>query len=57
MCMGTLIRYINNRDLAVENIVKSLIRLQVVLGSPGGTVLAMASHLESRGFAWSKTSL
>jgi hypothetical protein len=48
--MGTLIRYINNRDLALENIVAALVRFRFVLGAPDGCILSTAKHMESNGY-------
>ena len=48
--MGTLIRYIHNRDLAIENIVSALSRFRFVLGAPDGCILSTVLHMEKKGF-------
>ena len=47
--MGHFIRFVNNRDLACENIMTAYVRTRLILASPPGTIERMASVLEERG--------
>ena len=55
-CMGTLIRFVKNRDLAVENIKTCLTRFRIVLGAPAGVVKSLTVRLEAKGYHFSKNS-
>jgi hypothetical protein len=55
--MGYFVRFIHNRDLAVENIMKALVRKAVVLNSPPSYVKRLLRRLEKRGFALPKHSI
>ena len=48
MCrsMGYYIRFINNRDLAVENIMTAVCRARVVLGAPAGVISGLLHRLK-----------
>ena len=56
-CMGFFIRFIKNRDLAIENIVSTYTRATLILGSPHGLVLTTSTQLESIGMPVAKQSL
>lgn len=45
--MGYLIRFINNRDLAPENIVTASVRIRLVLDSPPGTIASLFNRLSA----------
>jgi hypothetical protein len=45
--MGHYIRFINNRDLATENIMRSAVRVQLVLSSPPGCISSLIKRLRS----------
>jgi hypothetical protein len=48
-CMGWLIRFVHNRDLAVENIMTAYVRLRFVLSSPPGTLNVLSDKLMTGG--------
>ena len=45
--MGYYIRFIHNRDLAVENIMTAVCRARVVLDAPAGVVSSLLQRLQS----------
>ena len=56
-CMGWVIRFINNRDLAAENIMTANCRLRFILDSPAGAINKLVSKLELVGHALPPTSV
>jgi hypothetical protein len=54
--MGHYIRFINNRDLATENIMRSAVRVQLVLSSPPGCISSLIKRLRSIPIALPKRS-
>ena len=44
--MGFLIRFINNRDLAPENIMSAAVRSRVILDAPAGTLYSLFKRLK-----------
>ena len=46
-CMGWLIRFIHNRDLAAENIVTAYVRQRFVLAAPAEVLASLHAKLES----------
>lgn len=48
-CMGHLIRFVHNRDLAVENIVTAFTRQQFVCSSPPGVLERLSARLQDVG--------
>jgi hypothetical protein len=55
--MGYFVRFIHNRDLAVENIMKAVVRKAVVFASPPSYVKRLLHRLQKRGFALPKQSI
>lgn len=45
--MGFFIRFINNRDLAPENIMSAAVRSRVILDTPGGTLHSLFKRLKA----------
>lgn len=45
--MGYLIRFINNRDLAPENIMTAAVRTRLILDSPPGTISSLFKRLKA----------
>jgi len=49
--MGHYIRFINNRDLAGENIVTACVRSRLILGSPAGVIASLLARMAEQGVA------
>ena len=47
--MGYYIRFINNRDLAVENVMTAVCRARVVLDAPAGVIMNLLDRLKFLG--------
>ena len=56
-CMGFLIRFIHNRDLAAENIMTANCRLRAVLNSPPDVVKSLLHRMQSRGVSVPNNSI
>ena len=55
--MGHYIRFINNRDLAVENIMTAYVRTRLVLGSPAGYIGDLLRRLDKSGITLPQHSM
>jgi hypothetical protein len=56
-CMGYFIRFIHNRDLAAESIMKAYVRTRIVLASPAGYIEKFLRRLKARGVSLPKNSM
>ena len=56
-CMGYFIRFIHNRDLAVENIMTANCRLRAVLNSPHHLVKTILRRRQSLGLSTPNNSI
>jgi hypothetical protein len=54
--MGHYIRFINNRDLAGENIVTACVRSRLILGSPAGVISSLLARMSELDVALPKRS-
>jgi len=56
-CMGYFIRFIHNRDLAAESIMKAYIRTRIVLASPAGYIEKFLRRVKASGVSLPKNSM
>ena len=55
--MGYFIRFIHNRDLAAESIMKSYVRTRIVFASPAGYIEKFLRRMKASGVSLPKNSM